>query len=103
MLGSAAVRLISRTAAATITMSSAKPEATLRRILPEQVRERDAAATAGKTPAARRAAELLRNRQIDCLMASIIFNGNHRGCYLNDFVPGPDGITGVDHQNLVLV
>ena len=103
MLVRAAVRLISRTAAATITMSSAKPGATPRRTLPERVRKRDAPATGGETPAARRPDRLLWNRQIDCLMASIIFNGNRRGCYLNYFVSGPDGITGVDHQDLVFV
>src|SRR5208337_3575443 len=80
MLGSTAVRLISKTVAANMTNSSAKPES------------RPGPPTG-----------LRRDGQINGLVNGGIFNSNHRRCYFDDLVSSPDGITLVDYENLVFI
>src|SRR5208337_3195610 len=80
MLGSTTVRLINKTVAAIMTNSSAKPE------------------SSPGPPT-----ELRRDGQINGLVNGGIFNCNHRGCYFDDLVSSPDGITLVDYENLVLI
>src|SRR5208337_1115208 len=80
MLGSTAVRPINKTVAASMTSSSAIPE------------------SSPGPPT-----ELRRHGQINGLVNGGIFDGNYRGCYFDDLVSSPDGITLVDYEHLVFI